>query len=232
MRDSPNLMRIQCSDIYHIFEQRPLRKTRRGVRFPYFLFLRAGPLTSLTPSAWCGVCLPGHPGWWRTGRGNGKAPHQLRMRSDVVLRKQLCFLQRLQRPTPCLPRHIFAAEGDTAGNGSFPDVIGILPTAFSRRHRGVGSGRAGWEVMQLWTKALGSQQKEVRWGPRVPSWPNFHLHLTAMETSSPQSKGYGESRSRERDEQGRQRAMQGRLKSSFLLSCYPLHRKGRKPLFC
>lgn len=125
------------------------------------------------------------------------------MRSDVVLRKQLCFLQRLQKPTPCLPRHIFAAEGETAGNGSFPDVIGITPTAFSRRQRGAGSGRARWEVMQLWTKALGSSQREVRWGPRVPSWLNSHLHLMAMETSSLQSKGSGESRSREKDEQGR-----------------------------
>lgn len=103
---------FQCSGICHTFEQRPLRKTRRGVRFRYFLFLRAGPLTSLTPSAWWGVCLPGLPGRWWTGRGNGRAPHRLRMRSDVVLRKQLCFLQRLQKPTPCLPRHIFAAEGE------------------------------------------------------------------------------------------------------------------------
>lgn len=51
-----------------------------------------------------------------------------KMRSDVVLRKQLCFLQRLQKPTPCLPLHIFAAEGETAGNRSFPDVIGMMPT--------------------------------------------------------------------------------------------------------
>lgn len=51
-----------------------------------------------------------------------------KMRSDVVLTKQRCFLQRLQKPTPCLPRHICAAEGETAGNRSFPDVIGMMPT--------------------------------------------------------------------------------------------------------
>lgn len=57
----------------------------------------------------------------------------------------------------------------------FPDVIGMMPTVFSGRHQGVGSGRAGWEVMQLWTKALGSLQREVRWGPWVLSWLSFHL---------------------------------------------------------
>lgn len=82
-----------------------------------------------------------------------------------LLRKQLRFLQRLQKPTPCLPRHIFAAEGEAAGSGSFPDVIGLLPTASSRRHQGVGSGRAGWEVMQLWTEAPGSWRREVRGRP-------------------------------------------------------------------
>ena len=51
-----------------------------------------------------------------------------KMRSEVVLRKQLCFLQRLQKPTPRLPLHIFAAEGETVGNRSFPDVIGMKPT--------------------------------------------------------------------------------------------------------
>lgn len=126
-----------------------------------------------------------------------------KMRSDVVLTKQRCFLQRLQKPTPCLPRHIFAAEGETAGNRSFPDVIGTLPTVFSGRHQGVGSGRAGWEVMQLWTKALGSSQRKVRWGPGVPSWLSVHLRGAAIESSSPKSRGYGGERFRERDEQGR-----------------------------
>ena len=50
-----------------------------------------------------------------------------KMRSEGVLRKQLCFLQRLQKPTPRLPLHIFAAEGETVGNGSFPDVTGMRP---------------------------------------------------------------------------------------------------------
>lgn len=108
-----------------------------------------------------GVVVDGARGW-----EDSTAAEQLelsqKMRSDVVPRKQLCFLQRLQKPTPCLPLHIFAAEGETAGNRSFPDVIGMMPTVFSGRHQGVGSGRAGWEVMQLWTKALGSLQREVR----------------------------------------------------------------------
>lgn len=118
-----------------------------------------------------GVVVDGVRGW----EGSAAAELSQKMRSDVVLRKQLCFLQRLQKPTPCLPLHIFAAEGETAGNRSFPDVIGMMPTVFSRRHQGVGSGRAGWEVMQLWTKAPGSSQREVRWGPGVLSWLSFHL---------------------------------------------------------
>lgn len=36
------------------------------------------------------------------------------------------FLQRLLKSTPSLLLHIFAAEGETAGNKSFPDVIGII----------------------------------------------------------------------------------------------------------
>lgn len=113
--------------------------------------------------------LPGRPGRGRTGQGGQLrtcwATTAQKMRSDVVLRKQLRFLQRLQKPTPSLPLHIFAAEGETAGNRSFPDVIGVMPTVLSGRHQGVGSGRAGWEVRQLWTKALGSLPREVRWGP-------------------------------------------------------------------
>lgn len=141
------------------------------------------------------------------------------MRSDVVLRKQLCFLQRLQKPTPCLPLHTFAAEGETAGNRSFPDVITMMSTVFFWRHRGVGSGRAGWEVMQLWTKALGSSQREVRRGFRVPSWLNFHLPSVAIVLVL-RVKGE-ESRDLEKEMSRAGRAMQDPLQPCCLPSPYP-----------
>lgn len=122
----------------------------------FFVPLRWPSIFLHTHQVVWGLPSPAHPGVVadRVRGWEGYTPaEQLqlsqKMRSDVVLRKQLCFLQRHQKPTPCLPLHIFAADGETAGNKSFPDVIGTMPAVFSRRLQGVGSGRAGWEVMQL-----------------------------------------------------------------------------------
>lgn len=117
-------------------------------------------LPSLPHAGW--GTPPGQGAGWEGSTPAEQLQPPPKMRSEVVLRKQRCFLRSHQKPTPCLPLHIFAAEGETVGNRSFPDVIGMLPAVFSRRHRGVGSGRAGWEVMQLWTRTLGSLQREVR----------------------------------------------------------------------
>lgn len=158
-----------------------------------FVLLRAGAPAPVTLRAVWGLPCPAGRGGGGQAEGKGglhtaEQPRlSQKMRSDVVLRKQLDFLQRLQKPTPCLPRHICAAEGRAAGNRGFPEVTGSTPAVFSRRHQGVGSGRAGWEVMQLRTKASGSLQREVRWAPWARSWLNFHLHLT-MESSSPKSR--------------------------------------------
>ena len=140
-------------------KQETLRKTTRDGRLPHHQPpLCFGPLCWLLDFICTHHVVWGLPSWpWglvldmeRAWEGSTPAEQpQLsqKMCSDVVLRKQLHFLQRLQKPTPCLPLHIFAAEGETAENKSFPDVIGMMLTALSRRHQGVGSGRAGWEVM-------------------------------------------------------------------------------------
>lgn len=153
---------------------RNTQETHQRCRCPltslhYLVLLRVVLVISLTPTTWCGVLPPprlairGGAGQARGWEGCTPAgPPQLSRKMHSDLRKQLRFLQRLQKPTPCLPPHLFAAEGETAGNRSFPDVTGMRPTVLSRRHRGVGSGRAGWEVMQLWTEALGSLPREVR----------------------------------------------------------------------
>lgn len=56
-------------------------------------------------------------------------------------------------------------------------------------------------------------------GARGPSRLDFHLHLTAVETSSPRSKGNGESRCGGKDEQGRQ--SRARTSEAFLSPLMP-----------
>lgn len=73
----------------------------------------------------------------------GRPPSEDALR--CAAEKTTHFLRRLQKPTPALPLHIFAAEGETAGNRSFPDVIvrGQLCSLGDTRELAQ-EGRKGW----------------------------------------------------------------------------------------
>lgn len=120
-----------------------------------------------------------------------------KMRSERVLRKQLCFPQRLQKPTPCLPLHIFAAEGETVGNGSFPDVTGMRPVCYRKTS---GSWlRKGWVGSEVTLhRGCGLFAEAGQVGPQGSELTQLSPVSPAMESSSPKTRAYGEWRFRER----------------------------------
>lgn len=91
---------------------------------------------TLTASAWCGVQSSPADATEQDNVEPQEGLFQLTSCSEIshsrppledalrcAAEKTSHFLWRLQKPTPALPLHIFAAEGETAGNRSFPDVI-------------------------------------------------------------------------------------------------------------